>query len=214
MDGFNPEGEIISRPNVRAERKAATRHSLIRSAQTLFAEKGYQATTLEEIAAHAGLHVQTLYRHFANKVELVTAGDEEKLSRFRVAIRNRDDDNTTFDFWAAHVAESAARVTEDDGGQYYRETRRKLSGDQVKIAVGRQYEQLLAESLQREFPQSDAGSVLPLTRLAAIALWRCNTFVVEGYSDGGDFDFGVEVVAAVRRVEEIFLPLLKAGRIR
>lgn len=39
----------------------------------LFASKGYEETTLESIAKKAGLHVQTLYRHFPTKSDLAAA---------------------------------------------------------------------------------------------------------------------------------------------
>lgn len=202
-------GGIVNQPKIRAEQKAATRRRLIDSAQTLFAGKGYRRTTLEEIASHAGLHVQTLYRHFTNKEELAVACDAEKLDRFRKAVRNRKGDQTTFDFWVHFVAESAARVTEADGGQQYRETKRERGGPDVGVARG--YEELLAESLEKEFPQPDEGPIPPITRLAAIALWGANAFVVRRYAADGDFELGVEAVAAARRVESIFLPLLVAA---
>ena len=200
----------MRQPKIRAEQKAATRHRLIDSAQLLFADKGYRRTTLEEIAAHAGLHVQTLYRHFANKEELAVACDAEWLDRFGEAVRNRKGDLTTFDFWASFVAESAARVTQADGGQQYRETKRER-GNQFDVGVALGYEKLLAECLEKEFPQPDDGPVPPITRLAAIALWGANVFVVRRYAADGDFDLGVEAVAAARKVESIFLPLLVAA---
>ena len=59
----------------RARRKAETRASLIRSARELFTNLGYDNTTLEAVAKHADLHVQTLYRHFSSKEHLATASE-------------------------------------------------------------------------------------------------------------------------------------------
>jgi len=40
----------------------------------MFAERGYEQTSMEDIARHAGVGRKTLYRHFANKAELVWGG--------------------------------------------------------------------------------------------------------------------------------------------
>ena len=63
----------------RAERKRITRRALIESAAELLSENGLRGTTLEAVAERAGLHVQTLYRHFANKSELFAALEDSIL---------------------------------------------------------------------------------------------------------------------------------------
>lgn len=46
-------------------------HDRIReAARVLFVEKGYSALTLDELASHAGVTRQTLYRHYAGKYEI------------------------------------------------------------------------------------------------------------------------------------------------
>ena len=86
---------------LREKRKAQTRASLIKAAQDLFSRKGYDETTLEQIAGHAGLHVQTLYRHFSSKQDLATAGDQDVLDRFRQLIEDPAREGNTFEFWRA-----------------------------------------------------------------------------------------------------------------
>jgi AcrR family transcriptional regulator len=55
----------------RAEQARATRHRIIDQAARLFAEQGYAATTLEQIAAAADVAVQTVYFHFRNKATVL-----------------------------------------------------------------------------------------------------------------------------------------------
>ncbi len=50
-----------------------TRENILESAMTLFAAKGYQATTMRDIAAQAGCSLGLTYRYFARKEELVLA---------------------------------------------------------------------------------------------------------------------------------------------
>src|SRR5574340_427846 len=56
------------------ERQRQERESLIlRAASELFAERGYHATSLEDIAARVGIAKGTIYLHFASKDDLVVA---------------------------------------------------------------------------------------------------------------------------------------------
>ena len=68
----------------RAEQAQATRRRIIDQAGKLFVEQGYAATTLDQIAAAAGVAVQTVYFHFRNKatvlkevVDVLAVGDDE-----------------------------------------------------------------------------------------------------------------------------------------
>ncbi|PZE56898.1 TetR family transcriptional regulator [Curtobacterium sp. MCLR17_044] len=52
------------------------RGRLERAAFELFAEQGYQATTVPQITERAGLTTRTFFRYFADKREVIFAGDE------------------------------------------------------------------------------------------------------------------------------------------
>ncbi|MEV5612987.1 TetR family transcriptional regulator [Streptomyces sp. NPDC052225] len=52
-------------------RKAATQLDIARAAAELFADKGPDGTTAEEIAARAGVALRTFYRYFRNKQDAV-----------------------------------------------------------------------------------------------------------------------------------------------
>ena len=68
----------------RAQQARATRQRITGQALELFLRQGYAATTLDQIAASAGVAVQTVYFHFGNKatvlkqiVDMLAVGDEE-----------------------------------------------------------------------------------------------------------------------------------------
>jgi AcrR family transcriptional regulator len=65
------------------------RKTIIETAGKLFVEKGYEATTMDEIAADAGFAKGTIYHYFANKAELlhVLREDFEKEVMNRVQSR-------------------------------------------------------------------------------------------------------------------------------
>jgi AcrR family transcriptional regulator len=52
------------------------RERLERAALELFAEQGFAATTVPQITARAGLTTRTFFRHFADKREVLFAGEE------------------------------------------------------------------------------------------------------------------------------------------
>lgn len=61
----------------REEKKAATREALLAAAHRLFAAKGFEATTIDEIASTAGYTRGAFYANFANKeatMEALIAG--------------------------------------------------------------------------------------------------------------------------------------------
>lgn len=196
---------------LRKKRKAATRGRLIRSAGLLFAERGYQETTLEEVAAHAGLHVQTLYRHFANKQELATAGDQDLLEQFEYAITDPQRNSNTFDFWREWVGDMAVRLTRVEGGQNLREfLRQRWSRQRISpllIRIAHQYEDLLTDSLARDFDMPSGGVATP--RLVAIMLWGVHSHVQRLYVAEEEFDLVKEVVVVVDSVESLFGHLVK-----
>ena len=49
---------------------------MVLAAADLFAEQGYDATTVAQIAERAGVTKSTFFRHFPDKRELLVAGQE------------------------------------------------------------------------------------------------------------------------------------------
>ena len=74
-------------PGVRATKAAATRARMIAAARKLFVDRGYTSTTMQAIAAEAGVAVQTLYFTFDTKrailselVDVEVAGDSASVA--------------------------------------------------------------------------------------------------------------------------------------
>ena len=65
-----------SKTPTRKERAAATRHKIVAAATSLFAERGYQATTMSEIARAADVAVQTVHFVFHTKAALLNEAFE------------------------------------------------------------------------------------------------------------------------------------------
>src|SRR5262249_15531627 len=71
------------------EHKERTRRDLLASARTLFAERGYHATSAADIAAAAGGTERTLFRYFPNKLAPVLDELIPLLPEMAGAVRDR-----------------------------------------------------------------------------------------------------------------------------
>jgi len=67
------------RPGLREQRKADTRRTIQERALALFLDKGFDATTVEEIAAAAGVSHMTFFRYFPTKESVVENDDYDPL---------------------------------------------------------------------------------------------------------------------------------------
>ena len=60
-----------ARPNRRAVQTAQTRREILQAARRCFAASGYAGTSLKDVAAQAGVSVQTIYDSVGSKADLV-----------------------------------------------------------------------------------------------------------------------------------------------
>lgn len=64
--------------------KEQTRQCLVRAAVTLFADRGFTATTVDDIAASAGCSRRTFFRYFATKEDVLLLDARTMLAEFQV----------------------------------------------------------------------------------------------------------------------------------
>jgi AcrR family transcriptional regulator len=69
----------MTRPGLRERKKIETLHRLQEEALRLFDEQGYDATTIEQIAAAAGVSPSTFYRYFPTKEDVVVQDEYDPL---------------------------------------------------------------------------------------------------------------------------------------
>jgi AcrR family transcriptional regulator len=76
-----------ARPGLRQRKKERTRAQVREAALRLFADQGYEATTVQQIAEAADVSLSTLFRYFPTKAQLVVSVDLSTLvhEAFRVA---------------------------------------------------------------------------------------------------------------------------------
>lgn len=74
---------------LRARKRARTRADLSRAALALFAERGFAATTVDDIAAAADVSRRTFFRHYGTKEAAAFPDREDRLARLRAALGPR-----------------------------------------------------------------------------------------------------------------------------
>ncbi len=70
----------MPRPPTRAEQQLRTRERLVDAAARVFAERGYHAATLEEVAREAGFSTGAVYSNFEGKEDLFLALADRQVS--------------------------------------------------------------------------------------------------------------------------------------
>jgi AcrR family transcriptional regulator len=78
--GEAPQGVVRSRLT-RAQAKQQTRERLLQAARRVFVERGFHATTLDQVAEEAGYTKGAVYSAFESKTDLFLAIFEERIRR-------------------------------------------------------------------------------------------------------------------------------------
>jgi len=114
---------------LRERKKQRTREQIIEAAMGLFTERGYQATTIADIATAADVAPRTFFAYFPSKEAVVFHNVDRDLDRLASALRDRLPGETAFDAlrrwidamfdeWLAEEDEALLRkrlCREDDG---------------------------------------------------------------------------------------------------
>lgn len=177
----------------RRDRAQATRLRILTSAQQLFVERGYPATTMEDVAAAAGVAVQTVYYGFKTKsrllretIELAGAGrpDESPVAE-RAWMREA---------MAAESGDRALALTVEHGIDIYARAGSLWSALQAASALDPDVERYLTTMVANR----RAGMRQVVRRLDALGYLRADT-TVEHASDVFTALFSPEIYLALTR---------------
>ncbi|MFD5767844.1 TetR family transcriptional regulator [Streptomyces sp. NPDC127049] len=201
-----------------AAQRLKMRRELAAAAMELFATKGYEATTVDEIAAAAGVARRTFFRHFRSKEEAIFPDHDDTLVRAEAVLNAAPPHEHPLDtvcrgikevmkMYAASPAISVAR---------YRLTREVPTLREREIASVARYERLFTRYLLGHFDERDHhdGNDDPLlAEVAASAVVTAHNHVLRRWlRAGGQGDVETQLDHAFAIVRETFGTGIGAGR--
>jgi len=105
---------VLDEPmGLRDRKKDRTRRLVHRQALALFAERGYDHVTVEDVAEACDLSRATIFRYFPTKEHLVVGVEPERLADLREAFEQRPTDEPVFEA-IRHALVAVAQRYEDD----------------------------------------------------------------------------------------------------
>ncbi|MYR59178.1 TetR family transcriptional regulator [Streptomyces sp. SID625] len=211
-----PESAAGSRA---AAQRLKMRRELAAAAMELFATKGYEATTVDEIAATAGVARRTFFRHFRSKEEAIFPDHDDTLIRAEAVLNAAPAHEHPLDtvcrgikevmkMYAARPEISVAR---------YKLTREVPTLREAEIASVARYERLFTRYLLGHFDErahaDDANDDPLLAEVAASAVVTAHNHVLRRWlrADGqGDVETQLDHAFAI--VRRTFGTGIGAGR--
>ncbi|MCB5169204.1 TetR family transcriptional regulator [Streptomyces bambusae] len=201
-----------------AAQRLKMRRELAAAAMELFATKGYEATTVDEIAAAAGVARRTFFRHFRSKEEAIFPDHDDTLTRAEAVLDAAPASEHPLDtvcrgikevmkMYAASPAVSVER---------YRLTREVPTLREREIASVARYERLFTRYLLAHFDEHDHhdGNDDPLlAEVAASAVVTAHNHVLRRWlRAGGQGDVESQLDHAFGIVRKTFGSGIGAGR--
>ncbi|POM23486.1 transcriptional regulator BetI [Actinomadura rubteroloni] len=133
-------------------RPAATRDALVEAAFALFVEQGFERTTVDEIAARAGIGRRSFFRYFPSKEDVVFPDHERSLDDLRAALDEPGAEDPVARACAATLVVARMYAAQPDRSLLrYRLTRQVPALRSRELTVVGRYERALAEYLRRSF---------------------------------------------------------------
>ncbi len=211
-----PESAAGSRA---AAQRLRMRRELAAAAMELFAAKGYEATTVDEIAAQAGVARRTFFRHFRSKEEAIFPDHDDTLVRAEAVLNAAPAHEHPLDtvcrgikevmkMYAARPEISVAR---------YKLTREVPTLREAEIASVARYERLFTRYLLGHFDEhahdDDANDDPLLAEVAASAVVTAHNHVLRRWLRAdGQGDVEAELDHAFAIVRRTFGTGIGAGR--
>jgi AcrR family transcriptional regulator len=184
-------------PGLREARKARTQRAIQEHAMRLFAERGYDATTVADVAAAAEVSSMTVFRYFPAKEDLVMADEYDPVIVER--IRARPAGESLIQGVAVALAESAADQKPADRAMLLARVQLGLSVPALRARMwDGQYrtQRYIVEALRGESPDPDREFELWVATGACLA--AATAAIMRWAEGGGHEDLPGLMTAALR----------------
>lgn len=181
-------------PGRRERKKAATRAKIADAALRLFAERGYGAVGIREVATEADVAVTTLFSHFPSKEALVFEQDRDFEQRLAQTVTDRAPNESLIDALRREILALVRHCTTESAAPIWRMIDESPALRSYEVAMRLRHAEVLASAIAADLDMSPSDTT-------------CRTiarFVVDAHSLARD---AADPEAAV---DEIF-PMIEAA---
>ncbi|GAA1577708.1 TetR family transcriptional regulator [Dactylosporangium maewongense] len=192
--------------------QSRVRHDLTAAAVELFLRKGYDETTVDEIAEAAGVARRTFFRHFRTKEDVVFPDHDDCLKRVEQSLADADPTQPPLAAVAVATHLVLAMYTDDPDAsvQRYELTRHVTALRDRELIATSQYQRVFTSYLNRR-SGGQPHTRLPDEVAAAAVVAAHNHVLRQWLRDGGKDDVHAELDRALAAVDASLGPWL-AGR--
>ena len=162
---------------------ASTRHRLVDSAMALFAEQGFEATSVEDITARAGVGRTTFFRHFPTKEDVVFPDHDALLDKVdaRLATGSAATARTALEE-ASGIVLAHYLAEGETARQRYRLTRTVTPLRHRELASVHRYVRLFSTHLRAWLGEAPDAALR--SELTAVAVITAHNHVLRGWLRG------------------------------
>ena len=156
---------------LRERKKQQTRQAIHVAAMRLFAERGFEATTIADIAAAADISPRTFFAYFPSKEEVVFAKFESAFEDFDRTMTERAPGTTALEALRTWIGRAAKEYTGDTEAARLEARLRQESPAVAACDLQhmRQFEQRLAEAVAEDLGEPSDALRPRLVAAAAVA---------------------------------------------
>lgn len=187
-------------PTQRDKNRARTRRDIETAALELFEAKGYQATTVEEIARSAGCSSATFFRHFPSKEDVLFANDDNAAHELARFVADRDDRSQSLPALAEPVSQFAQNFLTEATSDARRLTRLVMTTPELEarsLRMRLKWEHAVSRQLAAE--EGTDGPTLDHALLASLAVSCLSTALWRWQGRGDASAIGTETKHAFDR---------------
>jgi AcrR family transcriptional regulator len=193
----------MSSPGLRERKKQKTRWAIQEHAVRLFAQQGYDATTVEQIAAAAEVSPSTFFRYFPTKEDVIIEDEYDPL--LLNAVNTAPADLAPLAALRHGLRTAFAQIGADEHRQIFERTKLILS---VPALRARNYEtlaatvDLLAEPIARRAHREPTDPNVRLFAGACLGVWL--VAIQDWVAHGGRDDLAAVMDGALAAIENGF----------
>ncbi|MFD8303873.1 TetR family transcriptional regulator [Streptomyces sp. NPDC059690] len=205
---------------LRERKKQRTRDALLRAAVELFTTRGYERTTVDDIAEAVDVSQRTFFRYYAGKEEAALALQELVVARFVEAVRERPAEEAPMEALKQAVLEGWQTLNEVIEAvvpvELYLRMYRVIESTPVLLAAHLRRNMEIEEAMARVLAEREGLDVDadPRPRLAVAVFGAVMRVTERQWSTGEDFSLEAMRALTISYLEQVGPALTENWRTR